>query len=156
MKEENVLHLVLKGKWYQMIKAGIKKAEYREYNEYWCRRIFRGDRVFKKVCFHNGYTNEKLYFNIISISFDFGKPEWGAEPKKPYIVIKFTDKWIIRYKKKECKTEAEAQRKRSAIKIANIIRSTKMSLWHIRTDKIADMYIDCFRNCFGVNIFDYE
>lgn len=35
----NPLHLVLKGKWYDMIATGTKKEEYREIKPYWVRRL---------------------------------------------------------------------------------------------------------------------
>ena len=35
----NPLHLVLKGKWYDMIANGTKKEEYREIKPYWARRL---------------------------------------------------------------------------------------------------------------------
>lgn len=37
--EHNPLHLVLKGKWYDMIANGSKKEEYREIKPYWARRL---------------------------------------------------------------------------------------------------------------------
>lgn len=39
-KQENILYLPLKKKWFDMIKSGIKKEEYREINKYWCRRLY--------------------------------------------------------------------------------------------------------------------
>jgi hypothetical protein len=35
------LQLSLKTKWFEMTKAGIKKEDYREINEYWVKRLFR-------------------------------------------------------------------------------------------------------------------
>ena len=37
--KHNPLHLVLKGKWYDMIASGSKKEEYREIKPYWARRL---------------------------------------------------------------------------------------------------------------------
>jgi hypothetical protein len=37
--KHNLLHLVLKGKWYDMIANGSKKEEYREIKPYWVRRL---------------------------------------------------------------------------------------------------------------------
>lgn len=35
----NQLRLSLKRKWYEMTKAGIKLKDYRELNQYWCKRL---------------------------------------------------------------------------------------------------------------------
>jgi hypothetical protein len=35
------LQLSLKRKWFEMTKAGIKTEDYREINDYWCRRLLR-------------------------------------------------------------------------------------------------------------------
>ena len=69
------LHLVLKAKWYDLIKSGIKKEEYRELTEYWARRLLffpytigrSMPRNFISVCFHRGYTNEKSYYALDDI-----------------------------------------------------------------------------------------
>jgi hypothetical protein len=37
---EKVLHLNLKRKWFNMIKSGEKKEEYRELTNYWFKRLF--------------------------------------------------------------------------------------------------------------------
>lgn len=37
--EEKNLQMSLKTKWFEMTKAGIKTEDYREINEYWCRRL---------------------------------------------------------------------------------------------------------------------
>ena len=90
------LHLVLKAKWYDIIKSGIKKEEYRELTEYWARRLLffpytigrSMHRNFISVCFHRGYTNEKSYYEFNGIEIGTGRPEWGAEPGKQYFIIK--------------------------------------------------------------------
>lgn len=37
------LRLPLKTKWFEMTKAGIKTEDYREINDYWCRRLLEVD-----------------------------------------------------------------------------------------------------------------
>jgi hypothetical protein len=37
------LRLPLKKKWFEMTKAGIKTEDYREINDYWCRRLLNLD-----------------------------------------------------------------------------------------------------------------
>ena len=42
----NILHLVLKAQWYDMIACGEKKEEYREIKPYWVNRLLRVRRDF--------------------------------------------------------------------------------------------------------------
>ena len=53
------LNLVVKGKWYDMIEAGIKKEEYREFNPYWCNRLVDklGVDYWKSLFSHNSIAN---------------------------------------------------------------------------------------------------
>ena len=44
MKDPKTLHLVLKRKWFDMIRSGEKKEEYREPRYYWYRRLLNVDR----------------------------------------------------------------------------------------------------------------
>lgn len=97
------LHLVLKGKWYDMIESCGKNEEYREIRPYWINKlcetatdsgICSGDcrkdiKIchFEEVCFHRGYTNTTMTFNIKDITIGKGNPEWGA-PKEEVFIIK--------------------------------------------------------------------
>lgn len=99
-----VLTLPLKKKWFDLIKAGIKKEEYREvkpyYNSRFCEplnsRIFKpgetGVKTFDRLVFTLGYPkstdkSRRLEFKNPKIRIGTGKPEWGAEPGKLYFVI---------------------------------------------------------------------
>lgn len=90
----DTLNLILKNEWYQLIKKGIKKEEYREITSYWERRLCffpyytRNPRNFKKVCCHNGYTKEKILLACEGIEIGTGRPEWGAKPGKTIFKIK--------------------------------------------------------------------
>lgn len=119
MGRNNILHLVLKKQWYDLIESGIKKEEYREIKPYWIRRLCltRKDNPyvycitenccqeclanasddwmvypFDVVCFHLGYTSTTMLFKCTSITIDKGNPEWGAEKDKQYFVIKLGDR----------------------------------------------------------------
>ena len=99
------LTLPLKKKWFDMIKSGVKKEEYREFNVFWNRRLlwtnkypeerrekFTGLLNFDTLVFTLGYpkaddTERRLVFKNPSIRIGTGKPEWGAEPGKQYFVI---------------------------------------------------------------------
>lgn len=105
--ESKTINLDLKYKWYDMIASGIKKEEYRELKEFWCKRIkglgiicpytlpyYDGKKFcqkFAKVClsgtkitqdsvlFHRGRGNEEtMRFNLDTLSVKEGNPEWGA------------------------------------------------------------------------------
>lgn len=43
MSQTKTLRLPLKKKWFEMTKAGIKTEDYRETNDYWCRRLLELD-----------------------------------------------------------------------------------------------------------------
>ncbi len=100
------LHLNLKRKWFDMIKAGIKTEEYRDLKLYWAKRLCSGliyiknhytaeDCIhtfeeFDTITFSNGYAKDRDQFEIElkSITIDEGNPEWGAEKGKYYFVLK--------------------------------------------------------------------
>ena len=109
------LDLVLIGKYYDMIESGEKTAEYRKIKPYWCKRLTglarycrysvispkEGERIcqmsgltcpsgntlqYDKVRFRRGYTKKSMTFEIDTIGFGVGKPEWGA-PEGEYVFI---------------------------------------------------------------------
>ncbi len=98
------LTLSLKRKWFDLIKSGEKKEEYREIKPYYEKRfleplssrLFRkgetGVKPFDRLVFTLGYpkagdTERRLTFKNPKIRIDTGRPEWGAEPGKKYFVI---------------------------------------------------------------------
>lgn len=108
------LTLSLKKQWFDMIKAGIKKEEYREikprYFEMFCKQLSIHDPNkynnfdvsfhlkwpeelgFDTLFFTLGYpkaddTERRLTFKNPKIRIGTGRPEWGAEPGKNYFVI---------------------------------------------------------------------
>ena len=108
------LTLSLKKKWFDKIKSGEKKEEYRECSEYWIRRFvkdkslgFRGvddltdylalDGLdFDRLVFTLGYpkaddTERRLTFKNPKIRVGTGRPEWGAEHGKLYFVITWSE-----------------------------------------------------------------
>ena len=105
MKHTDTLHLVLKSKWFKMIESGEKTEEYREMKQYWLKRILgvstpslpvltlialqiSKQSKFERVCFHRGYTNRTMIFEIKDISIGIGKAPWGAPVDKKVIIIK--------------------------------------------------------------------
>lgn len=83
------LHLILKGKWYDMIDRGEKKEEYRELTPYWMKRI---GSEHTHVCFHKGYTDMTMTFAIEGKSYGYGNPDWGAPTDRPVFIIKLGER----------------------------------------------------------------
>ena len=98
------LTLSLKKKWFDMIKSGEKKEEYREIKAYYEKRfleplssrLFRkgetGVKPFDTLVFTLGYpkaddTERRITFKNPKIRIGTGRHEWGAEPGKMYFVI---------------------------------------------------------------------
>lgn len=93
------LTLSLKKQWFEKIKSGEKKEEYRENSEYWQRRLYRSmdanDAEFKhfdSIVFTLGYpkaddSERRLVFKNPKIRIGTGRTEWGAVPGKTYFII---------------------------------------------------------------------
>ncbi|WP_407498841.1 hypothetical protein [Elizabethkingia anophelis] len=111
--EAKELRLSLKKKWFEMTKAGIKKEDYRDINEYWISRFVYAGSYLEKGLNHTVLINGRWYkpkpFTINTMTLGYpksgdkerilklehkcieirtGNPEWGAEPGKLYFVIK--------------------------------------------------------------------
>jgi len=95
-----MLTLPIKKKWFDMIKSGEKKEEYREIKPYWFTRFINNIGGFYdenlvihlakgRVIFQNGYQKSapKIMCKV-DITTGYGKEEWGAEPNKLYYVLK--------------------------------------------------------------------
>lgn len=104
MKNET-LHLTLNKQWFDMIKSGEKKEEYRSIVPYWTKRLCEFNKKenvyeiykFKFVEFSLGYpkkgdTEKIMKFKINDIVIGLGKEEWGAEPGMNYFIIRLGDK----------------------------------------------------------------
>ena len=87
-----VLPLVLKGKWYDLIAAGEKTEEYREYKDFWIKRIekWQDSRISELIphleqkidviAFSCGYKKPDMFFVCDHILLREGTPkhpEWG-------------------------------------------------------------------------------
>ena len=90
-----MLALPIKKKWFDMIKSGEKKEEYREIKPYWTSRFTHNLRktVFNTyaghVIFRNGYSkNSPRIKCCVEISKGTGNPEWGAEKRKRVLHIR--------------------------------------------------------------------
>ena len=81
-----VLHLTLKKYWFDMIKSGVKKEEYREIKDYWIKRFkdmslephFKLFKSFSVIEFKNGYAKDAPTMRVEFKGIRIGKPkiEW--------------------------------------------------------------------------------
>lgn len=100
------LTLSLKRRWFDLIKSGAKKEEYREISRYWMGRLVAAMVPFTNtvlsftnfdtLVFTLGYpkaddTKRRMVFKNPCIRIGTGRPEWGAEPGKEYFVITWED-----------------------------------------------------------------
>ena len=87
-----ILDLVLKKKWFDMIKDGDKREEYREIKPYWQKRLFEKDgttpKSYTHVKFRYGYTKKSVLFRIEGNTTGIGKTEWGAPENTEVFIIK--------------------------------------------------------------------
>lgn len=44
------------------------------------------------VCFHRGYTNTTMTFELKDINIGIGNPEWGAPTDRPVFIIKLGER----------------------------------------------------------------
>lgn len=62
-----ILHLTLKKEWFNQILAGTKTSEYREYKEFWIKRLMNQDETFKTydvIHFKNGYNKDARFMKV--------------------------------------------------------------------------------------------
>ena len=64
----DMIHLILKYKWFDLIEKGEKRIEYRDATEFYRKRLQGKD----KVCFHRGYTNKTMTFTIDRVKETLG------------------------------------------------------------------------------------
>lgn len=91
-----MLTLPIKKKWFDMIKSGEKKEEYREIGLYWGKRFEKYflDKEKKpfEVLLRNGYGNDKPTIKcLVSIDINYGIPQWGARIGEIYFVLKILE-----------------------------------------------------------------
>lgn len=90
-----MLTLPIKKKWFDMIKSGEKKEEYREANYYYWSR-FAGKGLGRNepvtIQLRNGYGNDKPTLRCkVIITQGCGKEKWGAIPGKEYFILKILE-----------------------------------------------------------------
>ena len=98
-----MLILPIKKKWFDMIKSGEKKEEYREIKPYYDSRFYHIKvkpivdkkeysmyvESLKYIIFRNGYSKNSPSIKCeIEITTGFGNEKWGAESNKEYYILK--------------------------------------------------------------------
>lgn len=105
-----MLVLSIKKKWFDMIKSGEKKEEYREIKPYWTSRFknellkrpnnyeyeFEAESDIERqgydVTFRNGYRKDSPQIQCRCIlKRGTGKEEWGAEKGKEYYILEILE-----------------------------------------------------------------
>lgn len=61
-KPSDEAYLVMKSVYYNQIKSGVKKVEYRDFTDYWVDRLLT--HPLKTVKLNRGYTDEHMIFEI--------------------------------------------------------------------------------------------
>ena len=95
--------------WLKRILGVSTPSEYRKTKQYWLKRILgvstpslpvlnliarliSKQSKYERVCFHRGYTNRTMIFEIKDVSIGIGKAPWGAPVDKEVIIIKLGSK----------------------------------------------------------------
>jgi len=83
-----ILHLTLKKKWFDMIRSGIKKEEYREIKPYWRKRLLHSK--FDAIHFRNGYGRAVPSFTIelTGLYRSLGIVKWGAPEGEEVFILR--------------------------------------------------------------------
>lgn len=89
-----MLTLPIKKQWYDMIRKGKKKEEYRAINDYYKTRFenavceTRGKKCVVELILRNGYRGDSPAIKIKAFwKIGCGKKEWGAEQGQMYFVL---------------------------------------------------------------------
>jgi hypothetical protein len=83
-----MLTFPIKKKWFDLIKSGEKKEEYRALSPYYISRLgkYQGQKI--EVCLRNGYSSDSPKINMIcNVTTGPGKTEWGAIENENYFVL---------------------------------------------------------------------
>jgi len=68
-----ILHLTIKKKWFDLIKSGKKKIEYREKKPYWNKRL--EGKSFDFIIFRNGYNKDSPWLKVEWKGLEIGEFE---------------------------------------------------------------------------------
>lgn len=79
-----VLHLTIYREFFDKIASGKKKNEYREYKDFWIKKLLKKPggkpKIFDEVHFRNGYRDDNPFMRVKFLKTKFGK--WPSGEKK--------------------------------------------------------------------------
>jgi hypothetical protein len=99
--DKPILHLNVKKQWFNMIKSGEKKEEYRDNKFYWQRIFFKVSNKYLIrthhavhgpqgviICFSNGYAKNRpqVFVQCEGLRVGIGKKKWGASGENQFIL----------------------------------------------------------------------
>jgi len=86
-----ILHLRIKKRWFDLIKRGIKRQEYRDIKPYYDVRFFK--KEYDAILFKLGYTKDapELLMELKDITKGYGFIEWGAPKGKEVYILELGD-----------------------------------------------------------------
>lgn len=85
-----ILHLNLKGEYFDAIARGEKKEEYRLVNDYWTKRLV--NREYDSILIKRGYPKHNDFMNCVSRLYlgyeikTITHPHFGNEPVQVYAI----------------------------------------------------------------------
>ena len=78
-----ILHLHVKTEYYNQVKDGTKKEEYRKFKQYWAKRL--NSKTYDLIYYYKGYTQEKMIFKFNGWRLDMIQhKEFGDKPVLAY------------------------------------------------------------------------
>lgn len=99
-----MLTLPIEKKWFDMIRSGEKKEEYREITPFYIARFqtigllddFTVTDNCAHVRFRNGYHKKAPMIEaLVKLRIGEGKTEWGARPNKTYYILEIINQWKV-------------------------------------------------------------
>lgn len=82
------LHLHVKTEYFNQVKAGTKRFEYRAYNEYWRKRLIGRD--YEGIVYYNAYkhgADNRIEMPWRGVGIDtITHPHFGPEPRIVYCI----------------------------------------------------------------------
>ena len=88
-KDNKILHLTLKKKWFDMILSGEKKEEYRDVKQYWIDRL-KLSKQYDVIKFKNGYSKNARQMVVEFKGCEIGSAvhEWSDGWQGQVFIIK--------------------------------------------------------------------
>lgn len=84
-----MLTFPIKKQWFDMIKSGEKKEEYRELKPFYISRLGALQGQILDICLRNGYSSDSpSLIASCEVTTGTGRKAWGAVPGKYYFVLK--------------------------------------------------------------------